>query len=166
MTRHISWAWLSWFCQGGWTAPLGVRQNKWFIMKITPWPICGSSWRTVWKAVSFFFNCCSSTVVCIFSPPLPPHPSHPRLPPLIPPCLGFVHVSFIVVPENPSSPPRIIPSHLPDGYCQLVLKAVSFQSGSILRVTMGKKSQEKGNKAYWNQGKPQNLAPSRKTATH
>ena len=31
-----------------------------------------------------------------------PHPSHPHLPPLIPLPLGFVHVSFIVVPEIPS----------------------------------------------------------------
>ena len=48
------------------------------------------------------FYCCSITVVCIFSPPLyltspnpPPSPAS-TLP------LGFVHVSFIVVPENPS----------------------------------------------------------------
>ena len=31
------------------------------------------------------------------------HPSQTHLPPLLPqPPLGFVHVSFIVVPENPS----------------------------------------------------------------
>ena len=29
----------------------------------------------------------------------PHHRRHPHLPPLIPPHLGFVHVSFIVVPE-------------------------------------------------------------------
>ena len=49
-----------------------------------------------------FFYRCSVTVVCIFSPPLHPTPakptslSHSTLP------LGFVHVSFVVVPENPS----------------------------------------------------------------
>ena len=32
----------------------------------------------------------------------PAHTSHPHLPPLIPPPFGFVHVSFIHVPENPS----------------------------------------------------------------
>ena len=44
------------------------------------------------------FYCCSITVVCIFSPPQPNPPPSPAstLP------LGFVHVSFIVVPENPS----------------------------------------------------------------
>ena len=42
--------------------------------------------------------CCSITVVCIFSPPLPNPP--PSLASILP--LGFVHVSFIVVPENPS----------------------------------------------------------------
>ena len=31
---------------------------------------------------------------------LPPHPSQTHLPPLLLPHLGFVHVSFIVVPEN------------------------------------------------------------------
>ena len=41
-------------------------------------------------------NCCSITVVCIFSPPLHPTPAKPTS--LL---LGFVHVSFIVVPENP-----------------------------------------------------------------
>ena len=47
-----------------------------------------------------------------FSPS--PHPSHSHLPPLIPPALGFVHVCLIVVPENPSPFPHIIPpiSHL------------------------------------------------------
>ena len=32
----------------------------------------------------------------------PPRPSHPHFLPLILPCFGFVHVSFIYVPENPS----------------------------------------------------------------
>ena len=39
---------------------------------------------------------------CLHLPPTtPPHPSHPHFPPLLPPPLGFVHVSFIVVSENP-----------------------------------------------------------------
>ena len=46
------------------------------------------------------FYCCSITVVCIFFPP-PPHPNPPPSPASTLP-LGFVHVSFIVVPENPS----------------------------------------------------------------
>ena len=47
------------------------------------------------------------------------HPPH--LPPLLPPPLGFVHVFYIVVPENPTLLPSIISSHLPSGYCQIVL---------------------------------------------
>ena len=40
---------------------------------------------------------------CLHFPPTTlPHASHPHLPLLIPPPLGFVHVSFIVFPENPS----------------------------------------------------------------
>ena len=48
---------------------------------------------------------------CLHLPPTtpPPHPSHPHLPPLLPPYLGFVHLSFIVVPENPSP----LSSHYP-----------------------------------------------------
>ena len=47
--------------------------------------------------------CCWFTVVCIFSLPLPPQ-LHPNSPPSLASTLplGFVHVSFIVVPENPS----------------------------------------------------------------
>ena len=46
----------------------------------------------------FLFYCCSVTVVCIFSPPHPDPPPSPTSTL----HLGFVHVSFIVVPENPS----------------------------------------------------------------
>ena len=46
------------------------------------------------------FYCCS--VFWLFFPPFPPYPNHPHIPPLIPRTLGFVHVSFIVIPENPS----------------------------------------------------------------
>ena len=48
------------------------------------------------------FYCCSITVVCIFSPPLHPTPARPPPSPASTLPLGFVHVSFIVVPENPS----------------------------------------------------------------
>ena len=59
------------------------------------------------------FYCCSITVVCIFSPPLPHTPSKPTSLPCFHPLLGFVYMSFIVVPENPST-------HCPpptSGYC-------------------------------------------------
>ena len=56
---------------------------------------------------TIFFYCCSSTVVSIFPPPFPPpHPS-PLLT-LNPTPLGFVLVSFIHVPENPSA---FLPHH-------------------------------------------------------
>ena len=53
-----------------------------------------------------FFYCYPSQL-SPFSLSLPPHLSYPYLPPLISPPLGFVHVSFIVVPVIPSS-------HCPD----------------------------------------------------
>ena len=54
-------------------------------------------------------------------PPTPPHqPSSPYLFPLFPP-LVIVHVSFIIVPVNPSPFSSIIPSPLPSGHCQTVL---------------------------------------------
>ena len=53
-------------------------------------------------------------------PSLPPQISPPPSPVSIPP-LVIVHVSFIVVPVNPSHFPPIIPSPLPSGYCQIVL---------------------------------------------
>ena len=47
---------------------------------------------------------------CLHLPPTtPPHPRHAHFPPLLPPLLGFVHVSFIVVPKNPSPLSRILP---------------------------------------------------------
>ena len=50
----------------------------------------------------FIFYCCSSTVVSIFSLPLPVTPAiHTSLSRSLA-STGFVHVSFIVVPENPS----------------------------------------------------------------
>ena len=59
---------------------------------------------------------------CLHFPPntLPrPQSSPPTSPDYTP--HGFVHVSFRVVPENPSPFPPIISSHLPSGYCQIVL---------------------------------------------
>ena len=50
-------------------------------------------------------------------PSIPPQPNPPLSSASTLP-LGFVHVSFIVVPENPSP---ILPSPLPSGYCQIVL---------------------------------------------
>ena len=62
----------------------------------------------------FLFYCCSITVVCIFSPPQPnPDPSPASTLPL-----SFVHVSFIVVPENPSPHCPFSP---PSGYCYIFL---------------------------------------------
>ena len=52
------------------------------------------------------------------SPRTPAKPS-PSLASTLP--LSFVHVSFIVVPENPSPFSPFIPSTLPSGYCQIVL---------------------------------------------
>ena len=50
----------------------------------------------------YLFYCYSITLLCLFSPTLHPNPGEPTsLPPLHPP-LGFVHVSFIVVPVIPS----------------------------------------------------------------
>ena len=49
-----------------------------------------------------------------------PFPHPPHLPPLLPPPHIIVHVSFLVVPENPSPFSHIIPSNLPSGYSQIV----------------------------------------------
>ena len=51
----------------------------------------------------------------------PANPSQAHLPSLLPHPLDYVHLSFIVVPENPSPLPPIISSHLPSGYSQIVL---------------------------------------------
>ena len=51
--------------------------------------------------VTFFLLLCKYS--CFHFPTItPPYPSHPHFPPLILPLFGFVHVSFIYVPENPS----------------------------------------------------------------
>ena len=73
-------------------------------------------WNTCWVMVifktpldehlgSFYFLKNFIVQVKLFAfppPPLPAKPSHPHHSPLIPAPLDFVHVSFIVVPENPS----------------------------------------------------------------
>ena len=67
-------------------------------------------WQFELKLCNFLFfmfftslYCCSSTVVSIFPPPPPqPEPSLSSIPDPNP-QLGFVHVSFIDVPENPST---------------------------------------------------------------
>ena len=52
--------------------------------------------------IYLFIYCCSSTLVSICHPPLlQPQPSSPPSPDSTP--LGFFHVFFIVVHENPSS---------------------------------------------------------------
>ena len=61
-------------------------------------------------------------------PPTPPIPAIPTSLPCFQPPLGFVHVSFIVVPENLSPFSPVIPSHLSSGYCQIVL---NFSVSSI-----------------------------------
>ena len=57
----------------------------------------------------------------VFTPHHFPLPQPNPPPSLASNPLGFVHMSFIVVPENPSPLPPIILSHLPSGYCQIVL---------------------------------------------
>ena len=47
-----------------------------------------------------------------FPPTLSHHPSPSHLPPLFPPPLVIVHVSFIIVPANPSPFSPVIPSPL------------------------------------------------------
>ena len=73
-------------------------------------------WKLYFKFFKFFsFYCCSGTIVSVFPFTTPLHPSHPHFPPsILPPPFGFVHVSFIHVPENPSlfSPCYPHPTHL------------------------------------------------------
>ena len=70
-------------------------------------PHCHLPSSFLFVCFSFFpifklFYCCSITVVCIFSPPFYPTPAKPTSLPCFHPPPWFVHVSFIVVPENPS----------------------------------------------------------------
>ena len=73
-----------------------------------------------------FFYCCSSTVVCLFPPPQANTPALPTSLPVSTPHLVIVHVSFIIVPANPSPFPPEIPSPVPSGHCQPVLKFSVF----------------------------------------
>ena len=81
-------------------------------------------WKSAFKEIQVFFNCFIVVQVQLSAftlPQLPCHCSHPRLLPLIaplppptPPRLGFVHESFIVVPENASLPfPALFPPTSP-----------------------------------------------------
>ena len=54
------------------------------------------------------------------------HFSPPYFPPLFPPPTVIVHVSFIIVPANPSPFSPEIPSLLPSGHCQPVLNFSVF----------------------------------------
>ena len=83
------------------------------------------------------FYCCSNTVVCIFAY----HASHPHLPPLIPPPFGFVHVSFIVVPENPfPSPAPLSPPTSPLITVSLFLISMSLVIFCLLDCLSGPKT--------------------------
>ena len=75
----------------------------------------------------------ASSFSCLFKysflpfPPTPPHHfSPPYLPPPFSPPLVIVHMSFIIVPVNPSPFSPIIPSPLPSGHCQPVLNFSVF----------------------------------------
>ena len=97
------------------------------------------------KIVGIFFStifyCGSSTVVSIFLPPLPPTPATPTSHPWSCPTFGFVHVSFIHVPDNTSPFSPIIPSHLPSGYyCQFVLKTTMRYHFTLVRMAIITKS--------------------------
>ena len=76
-------------------------------------PICISLFIYIYKNSIYLFWF-KKNILLLFNysclhlpPPLLLHPSQTHLSPLLPTPLGFVHVSFIVVPENPSS----FPSH-------------------------------------------------------
>ena len=70
----------------------------------------------------FKFYCCSSTVLCLF-----PQPQTSHLPPISTvPSPAIVHVSFIIVPTNPSPFSPVIPSPVPSGHCQSVLNFSVF----------------------------------------
>ena len=83
--------------------------------------LCLCLWRILVLTLFFLklFYCCSVIVVCIFSPPLPPTPAIPTSLP----CFHPSPWSCPCVLYNCSGKPfpLIIPSHLPSGYCQIVL---------------------------------------------
>ena len=106
-----------------------IMKNKTFIFKLID---VGNKDFSIDKSWYFFFNYFIIIIIIIivllfkysclhFLPTTPPHPSHPHLPPSILAPFGFVYVSFIYVPDNPSPFSCIIPSHLLSGYCQFVL---------------------------------------------
>ena len=104
-----------WGCHGVCRC-MGLRRGSLLpIFPSTQW------WPRQWlkkgqRQISFFLllYCCSSTVVCIFSLPLPT-PPQPNPPPSLASTLPFcfVHVSFMVVPEVSSPHCPLPPSHYP-----------------------------------------------------
>ena len=64
------------------------------------------------------FYCCSITVVCIYLPPLPPTPAKPTS---LPCFLPLLVLSMCPLYLFLKTLPPIISSHLPSGYCQIVL---------------------------------------------
>ena len=71
-----------------------------------------------WEVMNLFLIVLLLFKYCCLHP-LPTFPPIPAIPTSVP-CfhpLGLVHVSFRIVPENP-------PSHLPSGYCQIVLNFI------------------------------------------
>ena len=78
-------------------------------------------------------------------PRLIPRPLH--LPPIstTPPHPVIVHVSFIIVPTNPSSFSPEIPSPLPSGHCQPFLKEIVGSAVLSINLTTNISSRnEKG----------------------
>ena len=73
---------------------------------------------------------CSITVVCIYPPPDPPKPNPP--PSLASTLLlGFVHVFFIVVPENPCPHYPLPPSLWLLGDIEIILFFKCFFNGKF-----------------------------------
>ena len=68
-----------------------------------------------------FFNCCSSTIVSIFSPPVPPTPATPTSHPqsYLPLALSMCPLYMFLDDPSPFSP--VILSHFPSGYRRVVL---------------------------------------------
>ena len=93
-----------------------LQQGSWIIFSLTAakkiwklWCVLSSFWRLILNCNIFFIFSFFKILTVIqvqffaFSLHLCPQPQPSHLPALIPSHLGFVHVSFIVVPENTSS---------------------------------------------------------------
>ena len=72
------------------------------------------------SSLFLFFYCCSSTIVSIFTPPLP-RPTQPCFPPsnLHPLALSMCPLCMLLDRPSPIFPH--CPSPIPSGYCQFVL---------------------------------------------